>query len=399
MRSSAKNGNAIGCLVIFILVLVVGLVQSIVRYVQDKPLYTEAHTAYLAGNCDTADPIYDELADKFRFIDFGSIRDKSRNEAIDCSQFRAASEKGIYGLYLYTVDQPNNGLAPFAKNKGIENISSLNDSSDLTAILSNETCAKQDELADAGWLNEEPSITRFLYYCAKMLLAQGSTDDALNRIAVLVQNYPSSEMAGKVRDTLSANSDFCPLLPQMSANSVFNISSEMLPNLYVSCGRNYETANNYDQAVTMYQTFLDMFPEHASAAEVKKMLAAALVAQARASGSGTIEKPNTSGSAPAGVARVVIQNDSPHDLKLVFSGTEALIEELPACAECQDYSMIGPMYCPEKGPIGTYDLAPGQYEVLVETTHEENIIPFTGTWDLEGGKEFYSCFFVVTSYY
>ncbi len=397
MRPSSKNGNVVGCLVIFVVLLLVGLTQSIVRYMQDKPLYAQAHAAYLAGDCVTADPIYDRLTDKFRFIDFGRIKDKSGTEAIDCQQYKLALEKGINGLFQYTIDQPNHGLVPIAKRKAEDLIINLNDTAENMAILGSDTCGRQQELVNAGWLNEN-TLPKFAYYCAKVLLADGYKEEAIDKLTFLLQNHPESEMAGLFWKTLETSVDFCRLLPELSSSPVFNLNGDKLPNLYLSCGRNLDAVSDYDQAVTMYQSFLDQFPDNASNEEVRKLLAAALIEQARAAGSGTIEKPNTSGYAPAGVARVIIQNDSPHDLKLVFSGPDALIEELPACPECSDYSMIGPMYCPEKGPIGTYELTPGQYEVLVETTHEENIIPFTGTWDLEGGKEFYSCFFVVTSY-
>lgn len=398
MRSSSKNGNAVGCLIIFAVVLGVGLIQSIVRYFQDKPLYAEAHAAYLVGDCSTALPIFDVLVNKFRFIDFGRLKDKSSTQAIDCRQYQLALEKGISGLYEYAINQPNNGLVSTAKKKAEDLLINLTDMAENMTILGNDTCSKQDDLVNSGWLNEN-TLPKFAYYCAKVLLADGYAEEAIGKLTFLLQNYPESEMAGLVWKTLETSVDFCPLLPEMSSDPAFNISRDKLPDFYLSCGRNLDSVSDYDQAVVTYQAFLDQFPDHPLAEEVKKLLAAALIAQARASGSGTIEKPDTSGYAPAGISRVVIQNDSPHDLKLVFSGPDALIEELPACPECTDYSMMGPMYCPEQGAIGTYELTPGQYEVLVETTHEENIIPFTGTWNLEGGSEFYSCFFVVTSFY
>ena len=73
-------------------------------------------------------------------------------------------------------------------------------------------------------------------------------------------------------------------------------------------------------------------------------------------------------------------------LKIVFSGPDARIETIDSCPSCTDYSGLGPMYCPELGPIGTYDLTPGTDEVLVETINENGVSPFTGTWNLNGGN-------------
>jgi hypothetical protein len=121
------------------------------------------------------------------------------------------------------------------------------------------------------------------------------------------------------------------------------------------------------------------------------------VADAKASGAGEIAAPERSGSTDSASTLVVIQNDSPERLRLVFSGPEARIEELETCGACARYSLVGPAFCPEKGPIGRYTLQPGEYEVLVEAISDEGVTPFTGTWPLGEGGEYYTCFFIVTT--
>jgi hypothetical protein len=191
---------------------------------------------------------------------------------------------------------------------------------------------------------------------------------------------------------------FCGILENIETLEISSERQESLPEIYLSCGDNYRETGDLSGAAAVYEAFLEKYPEHDSAEEVGRVLAELLVANAKASGSGTIQRPDSSGWAPSGVARVVIQNDSPHQLKLVFSGVDARIEILEPCPTCIDYSTIGPVYCPEEGPMETYELTPGTYEVLVEAADEGGVIPFTGTWELQGGNEFYSCFFVVTSW-
>lgn len=399
MRRSSNKGSGMGCLIVLAVLLVIGLVQSVVRYISDKPRYDTAHAAYLTGNCGMATQYYKEYIDKFRLFDFGRLKDKGLSEETECYEFLDAVDQGVLGLYNFSIEKSGSNLAASAKEKGIELINNLTDTPDIFAVLEYETCSKQNELTTAGWLPETNTMPKFLYYCSLVMIDRVYLDPAMQYLQELIQEHGQSEMAGKVWDSLNKSTEFCPLLSEMASNPIFSVSQDAIAQYYQSCGRNYEADNNYIGAVFMYESFLKMYPDHPSSADVQKSLAAALINQARAAGSGTIEKPSSSGYAPAGVARVVIQNDSPHDLKLVFSGPDARIEILAACPSCIDYSVMGPIFCPEKGPIGTYELTPGTYEVLVETTNEENIIPFTGTWSLEGGKEFYSCFFVVTSYY
>jgi len=92
----------------------------------------------------------------------------------------------------------------------------------------------------------------------------------------------------------------------------------------------------------------------------------------------------------------LIQNDSPEQLSIVFSGPDVRVEEVNACGECIDYVGVGPIACPEKGPVAEYVLAPGTYEVVVKSSSGANVTPFRGTWTLKKGEEYSSCFYLVS---
>jgi uncharacterized membrane protein len=77
MRRSSNKGSGMGCLIVLAVLLVIGLVQSVVRYISDKPRYDTAHAAYLTGNCGMATQYYKEYIDKFRLFDFGRLKDKA----------------------------------------------------------------------------------------------------------------------------------------------------------------------------------------------------------------------------------------------------------------------------------------------------------------------------------
>jgi hypothetical protein len=172
---------------------------------------------------------------------------------------------------------------------------------------------------------------------------------------------------------------------------------DTLPGLYQACGQAFTAVGDYTNAVIIYQRFVTAYPDHPVYNDVETALAKASVAEARAAGAGEIAAPLATGAGDgSGPAIVIIQNDSREQISLVFSGPEARFESLSVCEECEDYVGTGPEFCPEIGPIGTYELPAGTYEVVVKSFSDEGVIPFTGTWDLAAGEEYYSCFFLIT---
>lgn len=172
---------------------------------------------------------------------------------------------------------------------------------------------------------------------------------------------------------------------------------ETLPPLLFACGQTYETENEFSAAVFTYARFREDYPDHPLAADVEEAYVRASLAEANAVGAGNIPAPQAIGeTGTTGEMTVIIQNDSPDKLSLIFSGPEVRVEELEPCADCIKYTGDGPDACPEQGPIGTYVLKPGSYQVVVKSTSGESVTPFQGTWDLADGQEYYSCFFLVT---
>ena len=175
------------------------------------------------------------------------------------------------------------------------------------------------------------------------------------------------------------------------------VDLDNLPGLYQACGQAYTAVKDYTSAVAIYQRFITDYPNHPAYNQVETALAKAAVSEARAAGAGEIAPPSSTGEGSgSGPAVVIIQNDSREQISLVFSGPEASFETLEVCDECEDYVGDGPEFCPELGPIGTYELPAGTYEVVVKSISDDGVIPFTGTWELAAGEEYYSCFFLVT---
>ena len=193
-----------------------------------------------------------------------------------------------------------------------------------------------------------------------------------------------------------ASNQSCEALKDLLANNVIPDLDMNLPTLLFGCGLLAEANGDYPQAEYYYETALSNNAAHPLVPEIKSALASLIVQQAEAMDAPNLPPPVPSGVVSPGSTVVIIQNDSPDALRIIFSGSQALIEELPACADCVDFTSDPPQ-CPEKGPIGTYTLAPGDYDVVVESIEGDNVEPFSGQWQLEDGVEFYSCFFIITT--
>jgi hypothetical protein len=252
-----------------------------------------------------------------------------------------------------------------------------------------------------------------LQECEALLEGQGLADsgDAAAAVLSLAQFAAKYELSPlkpgaliKGQELTKANEpaalatiDLCQSLGDLE-NLNFVISpDETLPPLLYACGQTFEQEQAFGDAVIAYSRFRDEFPEHALAADVDDAYVRATIADADLTGAGSLPPPQAVGSSDSdGQVVVVIQNDTPEKLSMVFSGPETRVEELEPCTDCESFTSA-PEACPEKGPVGRYLLAPGSYKVVVKTISGNDVTPFRGDWELDGGQEYNSCFYVVSN--
>lgn len=237
---------------------------------------------------------------------------------------------------------------------------------------------------------------------------QGQLGDALVAYSTMAEKYPSSPLqpvALERAQAIGAESAPADLASAGSCGSVDSLLDQglvaadaaTLPALLYACGQLYEADEAFGDALIFYDRVLDQFPDHSLAGEVEQALARAAIGEANALGAGGLPAPQAVGSGSAGgQVTVVIRNDSPEGLRLVFSGPEVRVEELGPCESCEEFTSGGPSGCPEQGPVGEYLLAPGDYDVVVKAL-SGSVTPFRGSWTLESGQEYNSCFYLVTS--
>ncbi|OLP17810.1 hypothetical protein BST81_12120 [Leptolyngbya sp. 'hensonii'] len=233
----------------------------------------------------------------------------------------------------------------------------------------------------------------------------GKPDQAIVRYTNFAASYPSSPLRGKVQQSMTelfqkgdlkklAQPGVCNKLKVLIDQKLVPDPQKNGPPFYQACGQQLEAKKQYTDAVKIYEMFLAQYPKHALEPQIKAALARSLVAEARAAGAGNIPAPGVSGYSGSGATTVVIQNETPNKLRIVFSGPQPRFEELAPCPNCVKFKGRGPSGCPNKGPVGTYTLKPGNYDVVVKT-EGGNALPFTGKWALGDGSEYNSCFFIV----
>jgi len=193
------------------------------------------------------------------------------------------------------------------------------------------------------------------------------------------------------------NEAVCKQIDQLITNNLVPQPDTNLPKVYFACGQLYENSDIYWEAIDYYERFLSGYPDHPLAPEVKSALLRSIIARAKMNGASNLPTPEQSGTTDDGSTVVLIRNESPESLRIVFSGPESRIEQLEACSACSTFS-TSPSFCPGIGPVGRYTIKPGQYFVVVESTSDTGTTPWSGDWILDSGFEYTNCFFIIKGY-
>jgi len=399
--SSAPRKN-LGCARLVFL-LVIGLTLfSAVRYFIDRSLYQKGHEAYQQTDCIEAIGNFEKIIEGWRLGDFGGYADLSRQGKSECLPFQAAIDMRQSGdmsnalvAYADFINEYSDSLlTETARN----NSGALFEENEASALANQASCGKLDVILEEDLIPaRDEYLPPFYFACGQVYDSTTDYHKSFAMFESLLTEYPRHSTAGEAETSLLENSVACNNSESLHDNKTIANRPDFMPRLYFNCGRAYEDDRDWSNAIAMYEAFLAAFPEHVLAKEVEAGLARAIIEQAKAAGAGEIAPPERSGSTGSGFAEVIIQNDSPEKLHIVFSGPESRVEELAACSSCTNYTGFGPLYCPEQGPIGSYTLQPGEYEVVVASVSDTGVTPWTGTWTLGSGDQYYSCFFLITT--
>lgn len=399
--SPAPQRRGISGLGLLVLLVLVILGYSAVRNLLDWNGYTRGHQAYQQADCAQAIEYFDSVINGWRLADMGQFVARAEQQKSECVPFQAAVDKqqgGEYGAallaYMGFMDEYQAGvLVETARSR----IAAMFGSIEPSSLASQDTCAVIDTLLGKNLvLQTDAYLPPFYLACGRVYDSVESWESSSAMYKALLTDYPAHSLAAEAERSLIANPFSCEETEALK-NSVIAQRNDFMPTLYYQCGRTSEKNADWVNAIAAYEKFLAEYPNHALATDVETALARSIVTQSQANSAGEIPAPERSGTTGSQLTEVVIQNDSPERLRIVFSGPEARVEELEACPTCMKYTGTGPLYCPELGPIGRYTLMPGQYDVVVQAISDSGVTPWTGKWDLSTGDEYSQCFYIVST--
>lgn len=274
----------------------------------------------------------------------------------------------------------------------VEQLSTIADGDDDTALKAQAEVEECETLAEAQALRSTDPAGATLAtseFLAKYPDGPLSTA-AMAEVKAIVADTPPDDLA---------TVDLCLQLEGLEAQGIVASGEPALPPLLIACGAAHESDQRYTDALVVLDRFLAEYPDHELAATAEAAFARVSIADAELSGAGSLPAPTSVGESEAGdgLMKVVIQNDSPQSMVLVFNGPDVRVERLEPCADCEEYVGVGPEDCPEQGPVGEYVMEPGVYDVVVKASDDVSVTPFRGQWSLEPGDEYYSCFYLVTT--
>jgi tetratricopeptide (TPR) repeat protein len=267
--------------------------------------------------------------------------------------------------------------------------------------------------ATAGEVSMENLVAEIYAEWADRLLEEGEYSEALNKYEAILSEYPDTPPASQfitIRNDLIdtatnalADGEYCQAVNIFDALSAGGhlpetVSTPDLAEAIFNCGQEEYTAENYDEAIAHYETLIASYPDSPFASQAEAAIVDARVARVKEAGTGELAPPMESGWTTPGTSAVVVSNDSPERLEFLLSGPDSKSLIIEACETCETYSLIGPIYCPEKGPKVTISVLPGTYEVVVRAIDDSSITPWAGTWQLEDGRQYFNCFFIVTRF-
>jgi hypothetical protein len=173
---------------------------------------------------------------------------------------------------------------------------------------------------------------------------------------------------------------------------LFPKGSDRAFQLLMACAEQAEK-NPKGGAVDRYESILANYPDHPRIGEAKAGLARAMMASAGGGNSSNLPPPQAAGRSSGG-QNLTVKNSSNKRLRLVMTGPQTLVEELPACEGCSS-SIVGT--CSSSATVSTFSVPAGSYQVAVRVM-DGNVRPYAGSWSLSSGVRYEHCLYIQTTF-
>ena len=305
-----------------------------------------------------------------------------------CVAIGAISEVGVYLNWRAGIEAFNQGNCGEANARFQRVIDSPN-----LGIVNVSSRANQLRLECAAFLKavgEESASHYGLAFAryidlSKLYPASGLSNYVAQRVEAIFSKVPLEELAVE---------EMCDRVAWQGETELIPQPDTQLPELYYYCGRMYEDIGELENAGALYYVVRTDYPTHPISSLATQGLARVEISLA--SNAPTLAPPLESGTAPIGTSVYVVQNDSPEQVEIILSGPETIIKEIAECSICTKLKR-DPVECPNQGPMERITLKPGDYDVLVKSAGDDEVIPYRGKWVFQDGIEYAHCYYILTT--
>ncbi|MFF5184210.1 tol-pal system YbgF family protein [Streptomyces sp. NPDC000345] len=291
------------------------------------------------------------------------------------------------------------------------------------------TVPKKMPETDLSGLKDWPDdrLATSLYECASDGLASGQSTWA-SQFGQLLTTFPDSEQATKVEPAVGSavsakvkglgGSDPCTVVEQLKSLSgqIENITAEdasvadaltkdadraasSAGSGTYNCGVDQYRDGDFESAQTTMEEYVSGHKSAKNAALAKKIAIAAEVAQTVPAAGKKLPTTRTGGS-----ISVTVQNDSPDDITVMYTGPVTGSFTLKACGSCKAYSFastISPGFKPcnanKNYPERTISLPVGTTYFVHKPNGDSLSTPASDTAKLESGYIYTECAYTTTS--
>jgi len=384
-----------------------------------KKIYYEGHQKYLLGECNSAINIFLE-------IDYGSFRsfsnqylDYAERELIYCRLFQNGLDNyksgnfsdalndfsSMFGgveRYKKILDNDGDFVYPKFYYLAQEYIKDIYEKSKVEDLVDENFCLQISSYLKNGVIvNPDDNIPIIYYSCGELYLTQGDYYNSYNINKKILLDYKYHSISRKAETSIINNPIACNTL-DATIEALVSPKNEILPFLYFNCSEEYIKSNRQYEAIKIYELFLNDYPNHQLASQVEINWAKIIIKDIGEQTVETLPSPIEQKHSSSDLAFLIIQNQSPEKLRIVFYGPDIRIENLEECDECINYSqltfLLHPNICSEDGIVGSYFLKPGNYKVVVQSISDVNVHPYVGNWELVEGSEYFHCFYILTKF-
>jgi tetratricopeptide (TPR) repeat protein len=360
----------------------------------EKGNYEKGHQAYLQADCVSAETFLGKIAGGA-----GQYAQPAQQDLTECQAFQAALNLETSGnlstalvSYLdFIASKGNSPLAQRARGR----IVALFQNQNVSTLADESSCTRIGTLLNGNLIpNPETSLPVFYLACGQVYERANQPTYAFALYQWILISYPDHPVSTDAESFLLGNPSSCEEAESLRQSAIGS-RANFMPALYYNCGQKYEGFLDFASARKMYETFLSFYPDHPLAKDVKSAYAQLIVTEARISGGQELTQLAVVGSTASGMTEVVIKNDSPHRLRIAFSGPDPQVRELEACASCPVYTAL-PAYCSGQAVTGSYMLVPGVYDIVIESTADLELAPMTKNINLLDGSQYSTCIYVIS---